>query len=136
MPWGISLFAFIPILLGVAFLVAGTITRGNSSNWHHAQGVITPSKWGFDLRRGNRYRWQGPDGVARDGKGFSRTWPKPDGTPVAVLYDPANLNRFRLAADLSAGTVFIVLGWVAVGLGVLVLIAMLALWWFLPSFGA
>lgn len=126
MPPGIQLFALIPLLLGFGFILAGTLTRGRTKGWAYTQGVVISSQWGLELRRGERYRWQGPDGVVREGKGYSRTWPKPVGAPIAVVYDPENFDRFRLAADESMGTLFIILGWITVGLGVLTLIILLA----------
>lgn len=126
MPSGIQFFALIPLLLGLGFILAGTLTRGRTSGWGSTQGIVIPSQWGLELRRGQRYRWQGPDGVVREGKGYSRTWPKPDGAPVTVVYDPKDFDRFRLAADQSVGTLFIILGWIAVALSAVALIILLA----------
>lgn len=134
MPWGIPIVTLIPLLLGLAFILAGTLTKGRSSGWGSTQGIVIPTKWGLELRRGERYRWQGPDGVVREGKGYSRTWPKPDGTPVTVVYDPENLDRFRLAADQSAGTLFIILGWIAVALSAVTLIVVLVAAQFVQGF--
>lgn len=127
MPWNVAAFPFIPILLGIAFIVAGRVTRGRQTNWQHAQGFISPSQWSFQMRRGQRYQWQGPDGVVRDGHGYASSWPKPDGTPITVLYDPHDPNRFRISSDATVGTIFLGLGWVFVVLGVLGLITLLAL---------
>ena len=126
MPSGIQFFALIPLLLGLGFILAGTLTRGRTKGWGSTQGVVISSQWGVELRRGERYRWQGPDGVLREGKGYSRTWPKPVGAPIAVVYDPENFDRFRLAADQSMGTLFIILGWITVALGAVTLIILLA----------
>ncbi len=134
MPWGVPFVTLIPLLLGLGFILAGTLTKGKSRGWGSTQGVVIPSNWGLELRRGERYRWQGPDGVVREGKGYSRTWPKPDGAPVMVVYDPENLDRFRLAADQSVGTLFTILGWIAVALSAFILIILLVAAQFIQGF--
>lgn len=125
MTLGLPLFAFIPIMLGVGFIIAGATTRSSSKNWHSTQGEVTPGRFGLDLRRGMSFHWRGPDGVVRNGKGLTRTWIKTEGTPVTVLYDPQDFNRFRLEVDRSAGTAFFILGWVVFALGVLAFIVLL-----------
>jgi hypothetical protein len=119
MHWTVVLFALIPVGLGCVFILIATI-GGARSDWQRAQG------WAFNRFqpglsfRGQQYAWQGPDGVVREGRSIYRGIPLREGSPLTVLYDPRNPQHSRMDSVVHSGTVFIIVGWCLVALGVVI----------------
>ncbi|MBT2517693.1 DUF3592 domain-containing protein [Streptomyces sp. ISL-90] len=112
-------FGAIPAVLGIVFIAVGWLVGGHPhKHWVRTSGNGLGMSLGFGPRPAYRYRDQA--GVEHDGYTWFSNWPVGTGAPVPVIFDPANPSRSRLDSFVQKGELFIVLGLVLLGMGIVV----------------
>lgn len=106
------------MFLGLIFAAVGWFVGGNPHRgWVSTTGRAVLS-WRFGLQPS--YLYLDTQGVEHPGYTWFSNLPRGNGTPVAVIFDPANPTRSRLDTFVQKGHLFIALGAVLVILGLLV----------------
>jgi len=110
-----------PCILGAVFATIGYVQRRIARGWLQGTAVIVKGRTGLAGSAYPTFRWQDQHGQVHERRSMTRTSFGPKtGSYVPIMFDPSNPSRAIIDTFARNGQLFLLIGIVVFGFGILV----------------